>query len=111
MTQESFWDARAARDDALERVSRPTPEWRAIAYLFLESLASRRPRLTSEMLWAYLLSRGVPMPPEPRAMGPVMLKAVRDGMLRPLDYVPGRRVSAHGRPVREYESLIFKEDE
>ena len=102
-----LWEAREARDEALERVSVRSPEWRALAYHYLKALALHRERVTSETLWAYLEARGIPVPDEPRAMGPVMLKATKDGLLRPLGYVAGRRVAAHGRPVREYESLVY----
>lgn len=107
--QESFWEARQARDEALSHVEIRSAAWRAVAMEYLVHYARHHSRMTSEDLWGVLWDAGIGAPEEPRAMGPVMLKAVALDYLKPLGYVPGRRVAAHGRPVREYLSLIYGE--
>jgi hypothetical protein len=101
---DSLWEGRARRDEALERVQRHSSPWRALAYQALERVADRLPYLTSDDVWDELLVMEVPRPEEARAIGPVMVKGVRAGLIVPDGYVTGRDPRHHADVARRYRS-------
>ena len=92
--------AKAARDEALERVEGGAPEeWLRDAHLKVHEVAYRLDDFTTDDLFEW----GLWQPPEPRALGPVMLKAVRDGLIEKTgDYRQSRMPRCHGRPKAVY---------
>lgn len=78
-------------------------EWRHLAVEAIREVALNHAELTSDDVWA----TGLPSPPEPRAMGPALRVAAKEGYIKPLPRYreSGRRV-CHNRPVRVWESLI-----
>lgn len=102
---------RAARDEAIERVAAPddAAAWIDHATAALMSLLALKPVLSSDDVWAELERLGIEPPDEPRAMGPVMLAAVRAGHMRPLGFVQSARPVCNARPVRTYRSLLCAE--
>ena len=72
----SIEDARAARDEAMERVeSNADAEWRVLADQYLYRRIRTGLPFTTDDLW----DDGLPKPREPRALGPVMMAAKRRG--------------------------------
>lgn len=96
--------AREARDEALERVA--DPPWQSFAMQALQTVAQREPVVTSDMVWMQLDAMGIPRPLEARAMGPVMVAAVRSGLLEPLGYTQGTNPKHHADIQRTYRSRL-----
>lgn len=100
-----LWDhakAVEARDDALLRVQASSVPWRTIAWDVLMELARERTTLTSDDLMEEMDRRGVSRPVEARAVGPVMLRAIREKVLIPIGYTRGRDARHHGDVARLY---------
>jgi hypothetical protein len=92
----------AARDAALERVAAAAgSEWNDRAYEAVQRVCFNRMYWTSENVWDY-----VEKPREPRALGPVLKRAVRDGWCEPVGFVTSSMSTRHAAPVRQYRSLI-----
>lgn len=103
----TLWEARKARDAALDRVATPrSSPWRALAYDALLALAEDQDRITSDDVWEELERHRVPRPDEGRAMGAVMLRAVRQGVIRPDGFDTGRDPRHHGDVMRVYRSCL-----
>lgn len=101
--QPSLLDALAARDNALARVEAAAPKgWNERALDAVYALADRYDTFTSEHVWG----SGLEKPPEPRALGPVLKKAVTYGWCVPGEYVKSGMHSRHLAPVRKYHSLL-----
>lgn len=95
--------AQVARDEALGRVEGGSdPRWVAAAERAVIWCANRFGTFTSDEVWDRLEYRKVPAPREPRALGPVMKRAVRDGLIEPAGYVQSARQERHCAPVRVY---------
>ena len=72
-------------DKALERVERgANAEWMMWATQIVALVADILPEFTTDDVWDRLDTVPDIQTPEPRAMGPVMTKAVRDGVIEPL---------------------------
>ncbi len=90
-----------ARDRALDRMDGAHGAWIRMAVGEIRKLARITPLLTSADVWKYVTD-----PPEPRAMGSAFQRAKREGVIKPTrDYLP---YGSHGRPIRVWESLIYK---
>ena len=99
----------AAKEEAIERVrasadpSWMNHAWAAIVMVCHESHAGWT-TITSDLVWERLAEWHAPKPHEPRAMGPVMRRAVKEGLLRPTStFRPSAMPQNHRRPVRVYE--------
>lgn len=102
--QLSMDEALAARDAALERVEAAADyEWKELADEITEYVCRHWRLFTSETIWHY----GLPKPREPRAMGPVLKRAVASGWCVPEGFVTCSMASRHAAPVRQYRSLIY----
>jgi hypothetical protein len=109
VTQDGFFDAAggmAQRDEGMARAERGTPDaWRLLAEDSARWCARMRPTFTTDDVWARMVSQdpeGAKVR-EPRALGAIMSKLHRDGVLAPTgEYVPSARPSAHRNPKREW---------
>jgi len=104
-----FGDQTVARDESIEQVQANSVVWRVAAERALKDLAYTHWNLTSDDVWWLLRDQHIPVPTEPRAMGPVMLQGVRKGWIRATNEVRISDQSAtpnHRRPQRVYASLI-----
>lgn len=107
MTQWGLFDAaagRAARDEAIDRVdANALPEWKDAAIETVYQVALRKWTFATDDIWA----AGLEKPREPKAMGPVMLRAVKLGYCEPMDVSRrSRKVTQHARPLQMYRSLL-----
>jgi hypothetical protein len=97
--------ARDARDEALQRVSQAAdPEWKDLAYDAVIRTARLLQEFISDDVWE---TGGLDSTREDRALGPVFLRASRDGICRKTDRVrPSIRSHLSGKPV--WQSLIHE---
>lgn len=102
-----FAEARAARDAALVQVNEHAdPDWKEAAYDAVVATAYARARFTADDIYDRL--DGSVSTHEPRALGPVMLRAVRSGLIAKANVasIPSRRRSLHASPRTVWDSLI-----
>jgi hypothetical protein len=92
--------SRKARDAAMEQTEAAAAEkWKGEAWQLILRLSSDGGTFTTDDLWKH----GLEMPKEPRALGPLMRRAlgakvcVKTGI-----YVASTRVVSHGRPKCQY---------
>ena len=108
MTQRGLFDpdeGRARRDEGMANADdHANPDWRDRALEAVYQLAASKPVFCAEDVW----ERGLEKPREPRALGPVMMRAAKLGYCRgTMQHRNSRMVTQHATPVRVYESLIF----
>lgn len=108
--------ARVNRDDALARVeANAEPEWAEVAFRAFEYLAGKRLLFRTDDVWD-VIERHYPSlrPHEPRAMGAVVKRAVREKVIAFAGCthcgttrvtVPGRRAHGNATDVALYVSL------
>lgn len=96
-------EARRRRDEALDAVAAAAPqEWRERAYETVCAVASRQAYFAADDIWA----AGLEKPHEPRALGPVMMRAVKEGVCEATAYTQhSKSVTQHSQPIRVYRSL------
>lgn len=87
------------RDRALEQVdANAAAKWKAEAYAAIAKFAATGEPFHSSLVWTIL-----PRTRESRALGPIFLKAMRDGLIKPTgQFVKGTQVSRHAAPEREW---------
>ncbi len=103
--------ARMARDAALEQVeANANPEWSELFYSTLEAVATEMPEFTADEVWERLSQiPNVPHQHQPRAAGPIVVRAMKAGVIRKANKLPRKsnRASCHHRPISIYESLVY----
>ncbi len=89
--------ARLAKERAIAGVAAGAPEaWVTEARKVVRELAAAGADFTTDDVWQL-----VPLPPEPRAMGAVMVWAETAGLVVPTGRtMPSTRPECHARPVR-----------
>ena len=99
MNAPTLFDAiQAAEDHADDR-------WRLLAQQSLARfIATGRPFTTDE-LWAELDDLDAETH-EPRALGAIIRRASRDGLITAVGYQPSTRSECHGRPIRVWRSTV-----
>lgn len=96
--------AEAARDSAIDRGSRHAdPDWMRGARLLIEGYAPGTSFTSEDVLIDLLV--GHFSTHDKRALGGVLQKAQRDGLIEPGGFVPSRRPSRHCAPVREWRRV------
>jgi hypothetical protein len=102
-----YAEARGARDEALEQVeANADPSWKDAAFEAVVSASRDLHRFTADDVFDRI-PHGVATH-EPRALGPVMLRAVRAGMIFKANVasIPSRRRSLHASPRTVWESRV-----
>jgi hypothetical protein len=99
-------EARRRRDEAIRRVDDAAdPEWKAAAAWAVYYVCLTESLFTPDDVWA----SGLPKPREPRALGPVMLRAVKGGLCRKTGrVVPSQSPTQHRNYLNEWESLVYQ---
>lgn len=99
--------SRKARDEAMARVDEAADhEWKYWANRAVHNLARSQGEFSTDAVWALLDHWEVPAPREPRAIGPVMTRAVNDGLITPMGYKQSTSIKRHARPMRTYRGLL-----
>lgn len=82
-----------------------SPEWKAEALDTVYFVATQKDEFTTDEVWVRLKTKTR----ENRAMGAVMLTAVKLGYVRPTErFSPSLRPSQHRRPLRIWESALTR---
>lgn len=91
------------RDEGMERALRAAPaDWKAVAWQAIVELANAGADFTSDAVWEKVGFS----PPEPRALGPLLLRAQRAGMIRPSgERRSSERAVRHAGPVTVWEPV------
>jgi hypothetical protein len=100
-----------ALDVALDAVDNSADErWKKAADYAVMQLALRKPEVTADDVWDVLDGLNVDTH-ENRAMGPVMRRAAKDGIIERTERTTKtRRPTRHKGDVRVWKSRIFWED-
>lgn len=99
----SYAEAREARDEGMDRAERGTDaEWAEKAYRVLDCLVrEQKDHVTADDLW----DAGLARPREPRALGPVFRRAVRNRLIEHSGrYAQSRH--RHLAPIPVWRSLV-----
>ena len=100
--QGDLFEPETLRDEAIARVeAHAHAQWMKAAKRIVWQLAQTREPFTTDIVWSRLEQLGVSTH-EPRAMGAVMLAAVRAGFIAAQGYVKTTRPEAHCRPIPVY---------
>ena len=104
------FEATQALEEALVRVeTNADDEWKTTALRAVGWLAMTQPRFTTDDVWAVLVDREEATH-EPRALGPIMLRARKLGYITGTDdYVLSQRPECHRNPKKVWLSLLFDE--
>jgi hypothetical protein len=90
------------RDEGIARAELAAMPWGAVAFDVLVEILPSLTTLTSEDVWAELDRRGIPRPAEGRAMGAVMQRAIRAGLIVPVGFTTSTVPAHHKDPTRLY---------
>jgi len=95
---------RKLRDQALERVEgNAKADWTQQAFEVVTALARSGRPFTPDDVWA----AGLPRPREARALGPVMMRAVKSGLIEPTgEWINSKQASQHATPVRVWRGKV-----
>jgi hypothetical protein len=89
------------RDDGMGRADdHADPDWKTIADQIVRDFTMP---FTGDDVWFTLDRRGVVYPHEPRALGPIIMRVYRAGLIEPTGrFLRTARPSAHRSPQREW---------
>ena len=98
------------RDEAMEDVEEHAGEdWNELAYEVVWSVAATTDLFMADDIHDRAWDADLPEPREPRAWGPVMLRAIHAGICEPTGiWVKTNRSSRHAAPTRQYRSLMAR---
>lgn len=107
MTQATIFDALESarrRDAAIAQADAHAPEaWKERAFATVEAVAGKLPYFAADDIW----NEGLEKPHEPRALGAVLIRAVKAGICEPTEtWQHSRMPSQHRQPIRVYRSLL-----
>lgn len=109
--QFSFDDylAKRAKEEAITRVEEhANSDWKTYALSTVQRVARQCAEFSTDAVLEAMQNAPVATH-ELRALGPVMLSAVKAGYIQPTDrFVNCKRASRHKAPVRVWQSLIYR---
>lgn len=99
--------SKEARDAGMKQAEDNADDtWKFLADVCVKEVAQRQRFLTSDDVWRLL--KDFPGTHEPRALGPVMTRAKRLGIIEATsEFRNSERVATHASPKRVWHSLIF----
>lgn len=102
-------DAKKARDAAMAQVDQnASTAWKAFVYECIAIIARQKQIFTTDDVERLRKERGGPTTHEPRALGPLMMNARRNGLCKPTDkFMNSTQPVCHARPMRVWKSLMF----
>ena len=79
--------------------------WQALAYQTVWRLAATMNAFSSDDVWSRI--EDLPTPDDPRALGPILTRCAKDGLVHKSDMVvKSQRRVCHGRPVNVWISVV-----
>jgi hypothetical protein len=102
--------ARQARDNSMAQVEENADEeWKRVARQAIQQVAKTRREFTSDAVLEIIESHKPPVwTHEPRALGPLMMAAMRQGLIQRTDrVVKSCDISRHAAEKRVWKSLVF----
>jgi hypothetical protein len=100
----SLFDALEQRDEAMAAVDAAAPEeWKDTATLWLIDYLHGHEEFFSDDVWA----AGLPEPPEARAFGPIVRRAIRAGHIVATEQTRPR-TRGHATPAVVYRSTLYR---
>lgn len=95
--------SKTLRDQSIRQVEENADQqWLDDAYRVVKRLAKKGSPFTTDEVWKSLKAAAR----EPRAMGAVMTRAYRDGVIQPTDsWKQSVRASSHARPLRVWQPV------
>jgi hypothetical protein len=98
---------RQLRDEAIQRVDEhAAPAWKDVAYAAVAHLSSVLPEFTTDEVWYAIANSDDVTTHELRAMGAVMRRAQRAGLIEPTDrYMASTRAVCHSAPKRIWRAV------
>lgn len=97
----------AGMQQAIDHADTEAPTWSERAFRFTKAFAIMNKRLTSEGVRQYAERCGLPKPPDGRAWGAVMIRAVRAGIIAKIGYTTALDPKVHCNPVTLWQSSIY----
>lgn len=98
----------SAKAEAISRVeAHANEDWLDAAMLALQRVARRQAELTTDDVWA-VLNTGDASTHEARAIGPVMLRGQREGLIGPTDRIKLSSLGGGRWKVRIWTSLVYR---
>lgn len=88
---------------ALNHANRQAPKWGDKALQFL--IRCPLQTFSSEDVRKYAHKRGLPQPPDPRAWGAVIRKAVSTGLIQFYEINKSSNPQAHHRPIQVWQKI------
>lgn len=104
-TAEQLRDAGIA--SAIQHADAESPTWSERAFRFVRAFATMNNNLTSEGVRQYAERCGLPKPPDGRAWGAVMIRAVRAGIIAKIGYTTALDPKVHCNPVTLWQSSLY----
>lgn len=100
-------EAEWKRNDDIRRADEGADDdWRDAALTAIKVVAKTMVEFTTDDVMA--VDPELERAREPRALGPTMLRAAREGWIEPTDrYAPSKRKQSNLRPKRVWRSLLF----
>lgn len=74
-------------------------EWASEAYLALCYYAERNPTFLTDDVRVFAHDHGLPLPPDSRAWGGVVNRALRAKLIERVGFAPVKSASGHARPM------------
>lgn len=99
-----LFESARLRDEAMERAEAgASMDWRARALIAVHRVATEQPSFLVDSVWAY-----IEKPEEPRAIGPIMQRACRNGWItKSGQYEPSAQTTTHSNPRPRYISHLY----
>ena len=99
------------KDEALEQVEQnANAEWAALALQVIKELAATKATITSDDVWKELSNYPDVQTHQPSAMGAMFRRAFSLKLICSTgNFVQSKRPSSHARPIRVWESELWKE--
>jgi len=108
--QIDLWETQRRKEEGMDNVEGGSSIiWGKFADEAVYQAALRNRHFIVDKVWEYM-SPGAPSTNDNRAMGPVMSRAAKKGLITATNRLePGRQIKSHGNPRRLWQSLICSE--
>ena len=78
-------------------------EWKELAYLALKEYSKVSNTFMTEDVSKYAYGNGLPFPPDGRAWGSIIHKALKEKLIHKIGYSPKKTKHCHSQPISVWE--------